>query len=116
MRPGENMAIDVSSDTFDAEVLQSEVPVLVDFWGPQCAPCLALMPQVIELGEKLDGRLKVAKIDASKNRRFCLQLRVLALPTFLIYKNGEEVERLSSQDLTISEIDAAVAKVMGPRG
>jgi len=110
------VAIDVSADTFDAEVLQSEVPVLVDFWGPQCAPCLALMPPVIALGEKHSGRLKVAKIDASKNRRFCLQLRVLGLPTFLIYRNGEEVERLSGQDLTIGDIEASVAKVIGLTG
>lgn len=107
------MAVDASADTFDAEVLQSEVPVLVDFWGPQCAPCLALMPQVIELGEKHSECLKVAKIDASKNRRFCLQLRVLGLPTFLIYQNGEEVERLSGGDLTIGDIETAIAKVIG---
>ena len=107
------MAIDVNADTFDSEVLQSEVPVLVDFWGPQCVPCLALMPQVIEFGERHGGRLKVAKIDATKNRRFCLQMRVLGLPTFLVFQNGEEVERLSGGNLTIGDIEAAVAKVIG---
>jgi thioredoxin 1 len=106
------MAIDVDTDTFEKEVLQSEVPVLVDFWGPQCAPCLSLMPQVEQLGVTHGGQLKISKVDASKNRRLCLNLKVLGLPTFLFYKNGQEVDRLSGQALRFEEIEASAKKII----
>jgi len=106
------MGIEVNADTFEKEVVQSEIPVLVDFWGPQCAPCLALMPKVEGLGEKYGGKLKITKVDASKNRRLCLNLKVFGLPTFLFYKNGKEVNRLSGNALKIEEIDEAVRKII----
>ena len=106
------MVIEVNADTFEKEVVQSETPVLVDFWGPQCAPCLALMPQVERLEEKFDGKIKISKIDASKNRRLCLNLKVLGLPTFLLYKNGREVDRLTGNSLKIDEIEASVKKII----
>jgi len=105
------MGIDVNADTFEKEVVQSETPVLVDFWGPQCKPCLALMPQVEKLAEEYEGKLKVTKIDASQNRRLCISLRVLGLPTFLFYKNGEEVNRLSGGNLTSEEIGEGARKI-----
>ncbi len=106
------MATEVNADIFEKEVVQSEVPVLVDFWGPQCAPCLALMPRVEGLGEKYGEKLKITKVDASKNRRLCLNLKVFGLPTFLFYKNGKEVERLSGNSLKIEEIEEAVKKII----
>jgi len=107
------MAIEVNADTFEKEVVQSDVPVLVDFWGPQCAPCLVLMPKVDGLAEKYGGKLKITKVDASKNRRLCLNLKVFGLPTFLFYKNGKEMNRLSGNDLKIGEIEEAVKKIIG---
>jgi thioredoxin 1 len=106
------MAIDVNADTFEKEVIQSEVPVLVDFWGPQCAPCLALMPHVEGLGEKYGTKLKISKIDASKNRRLCLNLKVFGLPTFLFYKNGKEVDRLTGGDLKMDDIETSIKKII----
>jgi thioredoxin 1 len=106
------MAIEVNADTFEKEVIQSEVPVLVDFWGPQCAPCLALMPHVEGLGEKYGGKLKISQIDASKNRRLCLNLKVFGLPTFLFYKNGKEADRLTGKDLKIEDIKASINKII----
>jgi thioredoxin 1 len=106
------MAIEVNADTFEKEVIQSEVPVLVDFWGPQCAPCLALMPHVEGLAEKYGTKLKISKIDASKNRRLCLNLKVFGLPTFLFYKNGKEMERLTGGTLKMEEIEASVRKII----
>ena len=105
------MGIDVNADTFEKEVVQSEIPVLVDFWGPKCQPCLGLMPHVDKLAEKYEGQLKVTKVDASQNRRLCITLRVLGLPTFLFYKNGEEVNRLSGGNLTSEEIEVAARKI-----
>lgn len=106
------MANEVNADTFEKEVVQSEIPILVDFWGPQCAPCLDLMPHVERLGEKFGERLKITKVDASKNRRLCLNLKVFGLPTFLIYKNGKEVDRLSGNNLKIEEIEEAVKNII----
>lgn len=106
------MAVELNADMFDKEVAQSEIPVLVDFWGPQCAPCLALMPKVERLAEKYGGKLKITKVDASKNRRLCLNLKVFGLPTFLLYKNGKEMNRLSGNALKIEEIEEAVEKII----
>ena len=107
------MAVELNADIFEKEVVQSEVPVLVDFWGPQCVPCLALMPKVEGLAEKYAEKLKITKVDASKNRRLCLNLKVFGLPTFLFYKNGNEVDRLSGNSLKIEEIEEAVERIIG---
>ena len=106
------MAIDLSSDRFEQEVLKSNVPVLIDFWSPKCAPCLALMPQVESLETKYGASFKITKVDASKNRRMCLTLKVLGLPTFLIYKDGKEVARLTGEAVTIGEIEAAMGNTL----
>jgi len=106
------MVVVVTADSFEKEVIQSEVPVLVDLWGPQCAPCLALMPHVEGLGDRYGAKLKISKIDASKNRRLCLNLKVFGLPTFLFYKNGKEVGRLTGGDLKMDDIEASIKKII----
>ena len=87
--------LEVNTDTFDDEVMDAECPVLIDFWGPACQPCLALGPTVEAISEAYDDNLKVIKVDASQNRRLCIRLRVMSLPTFLVFRDGEEVDRLS---------------------
>lgn len=106
------MGIEVNTDMFESEVIESEIPVLVDFWGPRCRPCLNLKPEVESLSEMHHGKFKLVEIDASKNRRLCMNLKVLGLPTFLIYKDGKEVDRLSGGELKIGEIEAAISKVI----
>jgi thioredoxin 1 len=91
------MLKEVSKDNFDQEVVQSQQPVLVDFWGPQCGPCLALMPYVEEMASDYENVLKVVKVDASQNRRLCLNLRVMNLPTYLLFNDGKEVDRLTGE-------------------
>ncbi len=107
------MAIDVNADDFEQVVLKSNVPVLVDFWGPKCTLCLALLPEVEEMEERYGQVVKVVKVDASKNRRFCMTMRVMGLPTFLVYKDGKEVQRLTGASLTFSEIEDAVKNAVG---
>ena len=107
------MALELNRDNFETEVQGSDTPVLVDFWGPRCRPCIALMPSVEELGKTYEGRLKVAKINATENRMLCARLRVLGLPTFLLYKDGVEVRRLSGEEVTINEIKAAMDALLG---
>lgn len=103
--------IEINSDSFEHEVLHSPKPVLIDFWGPQCVPCLALMPKVEGLTERYGGKVKITKVEAPKNRRLCLTLKVLSLPTFLFFKDGKEVDRLSG-DITIQSIEASLEKLL----
>jgi thioredoxin len=104
--------LEVNSATFTEEVLASEKPVVVDFWGPRCAPCLALLPQVEKLEATCADTVKFVKVDASKNRRLCLELKVLSLPTYLFYKNGAGVARLTGAEIRIQDIEEQVSKVV----
>ena len=107
------MAIELNADNYDAEVIKSAVPVMVDFWGPQCRPCLALMPAVEQLEKEYAGKIKVAKLNpAAGNRMLCAKLRVLSLPTFLLYKNGVETKRLSGDSITKSDLMQAISEVV----
>jgi thioredoxin 1 len=103
--------IEINSDSFEREVLHSSMPVLVDFWGPQCGPCLALMPKVEALAERYGDKVRITKVEAPKNRRLCLTLKVMSLPTFLFFKDGKEVDRLSG-DITIQSIEECLKKIL----
>lgn len=96
----------VDKDNYEAEVVNSDLPVVVDLWGPQCGPCLALLPQVEEMAAAFEGKIKFCKLNAAENRRLCMSLKVMGLPTFLFYKGGENVARLSSNEVTIESIKA----------
>ena len=107
------MALEVNKDNYEVEVLQSTLPVMVDFWGPQCRPCLALMPAVEDLEHEYTGKIKVTKLNAAAgNRMLCAKLRVLGLPSFLFYKNGVEVNRLTGEQLTKKDIEEAIKSVI----
>ena len=107
------MATEVDKDNYEAEVLQSQLPVMVDFWGPQCHSCLALMPAVDHLETDYAGKIKVTKLNAAAgNRMLCAKLRVLGLPSFLFYKNGVEVKRLSGDQLTKEDIKGAIKSII----
>lgn len=98
------MAVDLNRDNYEREVIESKEPVMVDFWGPQCRPCLALMPAVEELERKYSGRLKVGKVNAAENRMLCAKLRVMGLPTFIIYKDGVEIKRLAGEQIAKNDL------------
>lgn len=107
------MSLDLNRDNYESEVLQSKGVVMVDFWGPQCRPCLALMPTVDKLEEKYAGKMMVAKVNAQENRMLCAKLRVIGLPSYLFYKDGIEINRLGGEQLTetdlVKAIEAAIA-------
>ena len=85
--------------------LVSQGSVLVDVWGPECRPCFALMPHVERLaGERPD--LTLVKLEAPKARRLCMELKVMGLPAFLLYRDGEEAGRLSGADITPEKLEA----------
>jgi thioredoxin-like negative regulator of GroEL len=77
--------------------------VVVDVWGPQCAPCIALMPDVEALAETHPD-VKFVKLDSSQARRLCMELRVMGLPAFLLFEDGREMGRISGQDVTAARL------------
>lgn len=94
------MAVELNRDNFEEEVLGKKQTALVDFWGPQCGPCLALMPAVEKIEKQYGEKLTVCKVNAAENRMLCVKLRVLGLPTFILYKDGDEVSRITGNDIT----------------
>ena len=98
------MILDVNRENYETEILQSKESILVDFWGPKCGPCLALMPVVERLEKEFDGKIKVAKVNAAENRMLCARLRVIGLPTFLLYKDGVEKRRLTGDQITEEDL------------
>jgi len=107
------LAIELNRDNYEIEVLQSKEPVMVDFWGPQCRPCLALMPAVERLEQEYAGKIKVAKVNAVENRMLCARLRVLGLPAYLFYKGGVEINRLTGEHVTEGDLVEAINTVVG---
>ncbi len=104
--------MELNRDNYEEEIQKSREPVMVDFWGPQCKPCLALMPFVERIEKEYEGRLKVAKVNAAGNRMLCAKLRVMGLPTFLFYKGGVEVNRLTGEGLTEVDLREAIRRVI----
>jgi len=89
----------------DFRDLVSEGLVLVDVWGPDCRPCLALMPHVERLAEERP-ELSVVKLEAPKARRLCMELRVMGLPAFVLFRDGEEVARTNGPQVTPDALEA----------
>ena len=103
------MTVEATPETFES--LVAEGNVLVDFWGPRCQPCLALMPTVEALEVSYEGRLKLVKVNAPDNRQVCRDLRVFGLPTYVLYRDGSEVDRLTG-DPSKADIEAAVRQLV----
>jgi thioredoxin-like negative regulator of GroEL len=79
--------------------------VLVDIWGPECRPCVRLNPHVERLADEADGLDKVVKLEAPKARRLCMEMKVMSLPSFLLFRDGEEVDRVSDPNLSPDKLE-----------
>lgn len=84
----------VTDETFDAEVLQADKPVLADFWAEWCGPCRALAPVLEEIAAERADDMKVVKVDVGSNSATATQYGVMYIPTLILFANGEPVERL----------------------
>jgi thioredoxin 1 len=89
-----NAVFEVSDATFDQEVLQSEQPVLVDFWAVWCGPCKAIAPIVDDLATTYAGRLKVAKVDVDKNGATPSRYGIRGIPALLLFKDGKVADQI----------------------
>jgi thioredoxin len=84
----------VTEETFEQEVLKSDLPVLVDFWAEWCGPCRMVAPIVEELAGEYAGRLKVTKVDVDDNQRLAIRYGIMSIPTLGVFRAGEMIERI----------------------
>ena len=90
-------AVAVTDQSFQTEVLNSQTPVLVDFWAEWCGPCRAIAPMVEELAVEYQGKLKVVKVDVDESTDIAARYRIQSIPTLMVFKGGQEVERVIGQ-------------------
>ena len=103
--------IEITDGNFEAEVLQSDKPVLIDFWAAWCAPCRMIAPIVEELAEEYDGKVKIGKLDVDSNQQTAIKYGVRSIPTVLIIKNGEVADTIIGalpKTAFVSKLDAVL--------
>lgn len=99
--------ITVTDQTFDAEVLQSDKPVLVDFWAPWCGPCRMQGPIVEDVAKEMEGQAKVAKLNVDENPMKAQQYGIMSIPTLIIFHKGQAVRQfvgVQSKETLVSEL------------
>ena len=104
---------DVNKENFDAEVLEHEGVVFVDFWSPKCEPCLALMPDVEAFVARNEGKAKFCSLDTTGNKRLAIAQKVMGQPTFVFYKNGEKVFVFDKDSIEMGAVQAKLDELIG---
>lgn len=86
--------LEFNDANFEDEVINSDIPVLVDFWAPWCGPCRIIAPVVEEISESHDGKIKVGKLNVDDNQQTSMKFGIRSIPTLLVFKNGEIFEQI----------------------
>ncbi|MBI4881362.1 MAG: thioredoxin [Planctomycetes bacterium] len=105
--------IEVTDESFAAEVLQAQLPVLVDFWAPWCGPCRQLSPTIERFAGEVKGKLKVAKHNTQDSPEIAVRYRVTAIPTLILFKAGEESHRVIGGGHTVDRLKALCREHLG---
>lgn len=85
--------VDFTDGNFQSDVLESDQPVLVDFWAPWCGPCKALTPTIEKLADQFAGKVKIGKLNTDENRQAAINYQINSIPTLIVFKGGQPVER-----------------------
>jgi thioredoxin 1 len=105
--------VELTKENFDAEVLQAKGVVFVDFWSPKCEPCMGLLPQVDAFVEKNAGRAKFCKLDTAGNKRLSIAQKVMGIPTFVFYKDGEKAFVFDKDTIEMGAVQAKLDELLG---
>ena len=105
--------IELTKENFDAEVLEAKELVFVDFWSPKCEPCMALLPEVHAFAEKNQGRAKFCTLDTAGNKRLSIAQKVMGIPTFVFYKNGEKLFVFDKDAIEMGAVQAKLDELLG---
>ncbi len=100
--------VEFTDDSFEREVIKSNMPVLVDFWAPWCAPCLIIGPIVQEIANEYKGKIKVGRVNTDESQQTAVRYGIMSIPTLMIFKDGEVRDRivgLQPKDVIKGRID-----------
>ena len=102
---------EITDDTFQAEVIKSDVPVLVDFWAPWCGPCRAMAPVLNRLAEEYEGKVKIVKMDIDSESEIAEGYQIQSIPTFLVFSDGQMREEITGA-VPKADLEKAIKRVL----